>query len=220
MLFLYHMTRRAPMDKRDVNCLAFFAIFTTFILLSIPTIVMGSLYGQDAHYYNILTNLNDPVHPFNQTIHNYIINHDTCQDGKLFYSCYHGYTNSTYDGNITYQGVDYNITFVYSEYIRTLYTENYGSDDATIDEMKTLLNEAYPINTTVIAYVNICQINSYYTSICTYNDQQLPGVIQTWLTPPLTDTYNAMQPIKIALIVYTICFGLGFIAFLLALKFC
>lgn len=163
----------------------------------------------------MLENLNDPVHPFNQTVTSYTISETNCQHGKYLVDCYQGYINAEYNGSFVYENNTYdNVIFNYTVYITSYLTDQYSSSDACIQAMHDYLVATYPINVSTMVNVNICQINSYYTNICTYNDQQLTGLIQTWSTPPISQAYADASPYIIAFFTLVAVLCVGFVVML------
>ena len=164
--------------------------------------MISILYGVNIPYYTMLNNLNDPVHVFNQVVASYSIEFDRCPEGKIVVDCYDGYVNYIYGAVFEYENITYHTTFNNSIKVIT-------SNDDTIDTIQTYLEQNYPLGSLTTANVNICHIDSYYNSICTTADQQLPGLFQPWLTPPVDDAYDAMKSLELGLIVYTSCFFIG-----------
>jgi hypothetical protein len=150
------------------------------------------LYSLNLSYYNIISNLDDPVHVFNQTIisQNGITN--GCWVSRRQQQCYNGIIGSKYSGNFSYLGENYYTVFTYSEKISLKFS--------SINEINTYLNQYYKVGKNQTAYINICQINSYYNNLCTDHDQKLSELVQSWLVPPIKEYYDELQTLKYILI--------------------
>jgi hypothetical protein len=182
-----------------------------FAALSTPIIIIGINYSKDITYFNILLGLDDPVHIFNRTINNHSM---TFSNNCHGYDCYVGSVQYLYDGSFIYQNKSYHVDFMIDYVVTNYYIETYGSPSDTMNALETFLDETYPIGLVDIAYINVCEISSVRET-CSMSDQQLPGLVQTWLDPPVQQVNDQITYSKNFLIVYGIIYSVALIIFIL-----
>lgn len=218
--YMHRVQYRSNIDYSGKKCRIALSV-TALLLLLLPLLIMLPLYVERYNYLNILINLNpNPVYVFNAKIINHNITEYYCQLGKVSYECYIGDVLYEYSQKVNYLNNIYDISFsnwqnsvayivTYDNNFNGIYY-NYNGYELNFNEdpqqayqdMQEYLVVNYSIGSESTANVNICAIDTYYNSICTIPDQQLPDLLQTWSTPPISEYIELSNSMWLGSIIY------------------